>query len=215
MEKPFELGFQGNNNLDLIDSKQINLQLNKNLSSTEILKRNPALEMISAEYCENFGPYLEKLGLACDPKIIVLSSMHHFYYDAQEMEQVRTVINLKELNRIKHVKGFVNSLFHSLPPACNFIGCFVDNKRFNGFMLRNNTSLPVARRNSEAIENGILSQSPFLNILYSFMDSKPYNNLSKLSVTMLLDGFGFKVLDMTELEGLTYFHAKKVSYLNN
>ncbi len=215
MEKTFDYNYRDNRNTETLDNKQISLLVNQSLSSTEISKRNPVLDILSTEFCENFGPYLEKLGLANDPRIIVLSSMHHFYYDSQEMEHIQTVINLKELNRIKHVKGFINSLFHSLRPASNFIGCFADNKKFHAFMLRNNSIQPVRRRNSEAIENGIISQIPFLNMIYSFMDSKTNNSLSRLSVTLLLEGFGFKVLDMTEVDGLTYFHAKKISYTNN
>jgi len=46
--------------------------------------------------------------------------------------------------------------------------------------------------------------------LYSIIDSKTITYLSKSSVTFLLEDFGFKVMDMTLIDGFTYFHAQKV-----
>jgi hypothetical protein len=34
--------------------------------------------------------------------------------------------------------------------------------------------------------------------------------MSERSVTLLLEDFGFRVLDMTEFNGLTFFHSQKV-----
>ena len=42
------------------------------------------------------------------------------------------------------------------------------------------------------------------------MDSKTDAYLSEKSVTFMLGSYGFKVMDMTEFNGLTYFHAQKV-----
>ena len=42
------------------------------------------------------------------------------------------------------------------------------------------------------------------------MDSKTNKYLSRRDVTSLLSDRGFKVLDMTELNGLTYFCAQKL-----
>jgi hypothetical protein len=47
-------------------------------------------------------------------------------------------------------------------------------------------------------------------MLYSLMDSKTNKYMSGRIVTLLLEDHGFKVLDMTELNGLTYFCAQKV-----
>ena len=41
------------------------------------------------------------------------------------------------------------------------------------------------------------------------LDSKTNTYMSQSSISFLLEDYGFKVLDMTELDELTYFHAKK------
>ncbi len=59
------------------------------------------------------------------------------------------------------------------------------------------------------MEYGIVSGVPFINRLYSMMDSKTNTFMSQSSISFLLEDYGFKVLDMTEHDELTYFHAQK------
>ena len=88
-------------NLDLINKQKINSLVNIGGASSDLLKSNSAMKVSGNEDCKNFGEYLEKLGLSGDSNLLILSSMHHYYYDAEEMINVKTVINLKELNQIK------------------------------------------------------------------------------------------------------------------
>jgi hypothetical protein len=200
--------------LENINNQRINALVNLRDAPVDSVKNNPVFEILTSENCENFNNYLELLGLDKDPNLVVLSSQHHYYYDAEEMTNVNTVINLKELNQIKQIKDFLHSIFHILPQKCNFIGCFVDNKKQNGFILNNDPSDFHYRRNSDAIENGIASSSPFLNMLYSMIDSKTNKYMSERSVSLLLEDNGFKVFDMTELDGLTYFLAQKTRVID-
>jgi hypothetical protein len=181
-----------------------------NIKRNDSPETNPASDIMVAEGAESFNNYIEWLGLDKDPNKVVLSSMHHYYFDAEEMKYVKTVINLKELNYVKEIKSFLNSISSILPHKSNFIGCFIDNKKQNGFALRNDFSDYYSKKNSEAIENGIISRIPFLNMLYNLMDSKTNKFFSKLSLTILLEDYGFKVLDMTELNGLTFFCAQRL-----
>lgn len=203
------------NEPDVINNQRINTFIDLGGTPLSLVKNNPVFEILTAEGCENFVTYIEWLGLAKDRNLVVLSSMHHYYYDAEEMRNVKTVINLKELNQIKQINSFLHSIFHILPPKSNFIGCFVDNKKQNGFVLRNNSSDYQSKRNSEAIENGIISRIPFLNMIYSMMDSRTNKYLSGTNVTLMLEDHGFKVLDMTELNGLTYFCAQRLRTADN
>ncbi len=41
------------------------------------------------------------------------------------------------------------------------------------------------------------------------MDSRTNTFMSKSSISFLLEDYGFKVLDMTEQDELTYFQAQK------
>jgi hypothetical protein len=193
------------NKADIIKNQRITMNSKTNDNSVDIIKNNPAFEILTAEGHETFANYIEWLGLAKDPNLVVLSSIHHFYYDVDEMKDVKTVVNLKELNQIKRLDRFLHSMSHTLPPKSNFIGCFIDNKKQNGFALRENSSSFNSQRNSEAVENNILSKIPLLNKIYSMMDARTNKYMSRRNVKFLLENHGFKVIDMTELDGLTYF----------
>jgi len=201
--------------LNINSNQRINTLVNLGGNATDSGKGNPVLKMLATEGCENFARYIELLGLAKDSNIVVLSSLHHYYYDAEEMINVKTVINLKELNQIKQLKSFLHSSFHIFPANCNFIGCFINNKKQNGFVLSTGPSDSYYKRNSDAIENGIVSSSPFLNMIYNMIDSKTNKYMSERSVSFLLGEHGFKVLDMTELDGLTFFCAQSLRTADN
>lgn len=203
------------NKLDVINDQGLNTLVNLGGNSIDSARSNPVLRILTTEDCENFAKYIELLGLAKDLNLVVLSSLHHYYYDAEEMVNVNTVINLKELNQIKQLRDFLHSMFHILPPKCNFIGCFVNNKKENGFVLNTGPSDSYYKRNSDAIENGIVSSSPFLNMIFNMIDSKTNKYLSERSVSLLLGEHGFKVLDMTEQDGLTYFCAQSLRTADN
>lgn len=203
------------NELDVINYQRINSLMSMSGASLDLVKGNPVLKVLASEGSENFVKYLELMGLDKDQNLVVLSSLHHYYYDAEEMTNVRTVINLKELNRIKQIKDFLHSIFHILPPECKFIGSFVNNKKQSGFVLSTNPSDSYYKRNSDAIEKGIVSSSPFLNMFYNMIDSRTNKYMSEKSVTMVLSEHGFKVLDMTEIDGLTYFCAQSLRTADN
>jgi hypothetical protein len=91
----------------------------------------------------------------------------------------------------------------------------VDNEKVNGYALRNNPSFNQDKDNIHAIENDIVSRNPFLNKVYSIMDSRTYKFMSRSSVSFLLEDHGFKIINMTDINGLTYFLAQKVRTVDN
>lgn len=195
---------------DIINDQEIRSLINLGATSNNLVEKNFISEILTAEGCEDFLRYIDELGLTKDPNVILLSSQHHYYYDAEEMNNVKTVINLKELNQIKEIKSLLHSIFHTLPQKTNFIGCFVDNNKVNGYELKTSSSPYQKKISSDEVENGIVSQIPFLNMLYSFMDSRTNKFMSGSSVSLMLEDHGFKVLDMKEINGITYFHAQKI-----
>jgi hypothetical protein len=64
--------------------------------------------------------------------------------------------------------------------------------------------------NFDAVELGLVSRFQFLNRLYNIMDLKTNSYMSEKCVSLMLSVHGFKVMDMTELNGLTFFHSRKV-----
>jgi hypothetical protein len=189
--------------------------LNPPISSVKLMVANEAADNLITEGGEDFFNYVNRIGLAKDPSMLVLSSLHSYYYGTEEINKAKTIVNLKELNQIKQIKSILQSYLQFLPLNCNFVGCFVNNKKVERFVLRNKSNLTGNRNISDSIELGIVSRFPFLNRIYSIMDSKTNTYMSEMSVTVLLKDFGFKVMDMTEFNGLTYFHSQKVGKNNN
>lgn len=195
-------------NRNVLD-RQMNL---KNLNSYKIpdnkSSNREAIDILISEGGESFYNYVKWLGLANEPDLIVLSSEHHYYYDSEEINRLKTIINLKELNKIKNIKNFLQACLNYLPKESNFIGCFTDNEKINGYGLKYRSARDNIR-GLDAIEHGIVSIFPFVNMLYSLLDSKVYKYMSKMNISQLLREYGFKIIDMTEVSGLTLFHSKK------
>lgn len=179
-------------------------------SAVELKAKGNLLEIFAAEGHKSLFSYIELLGLASDPNIIILSSMHHYFYDSEEMKDVKTVVNLKELNKISDIKSFIRSVFNILPPKSYFIGCYIDNQKENVYTFNSNSTIDRSGQNSEDLENGIVSKLPFLNMIYSIIDSRTNNFMSRRNVNLLFEDRGFKVLDQTEINGLTYFCAQRL-----
>jgi hypothetical protein len=183
--------------------------------SINLVSANEAIDNLIKEGGEDFYNYVNKIGLATDPGLIVLSSIHHYFYDTEELNNARTVINLKELNKIRQIRSFLQSQLPFMPSKCNFLGFFVNNTKVDRYALRNSSSFLANKMRSDEIENSIVSRFSFINMLYGLLDSKTNTYLSEFSVTSLLRDNGFKVMDMTEFNGLTFFHSQKVGDIYN
>ena len=143
---------------------------------------------LTAESVKNFFSYLKSFNLSLETDLLILTPNNHYYYNEQELKSVRTLINLKKMNLIKDLDTFLQTLFHILPPNVNFTGCFSDSSTFKG--------------------NGFLSglSSRFNNLL----DFRTNHIMDKKEVSELLEKYGFKIIDMTEMHGLTYFYSQSV-----
>jgi hypothetical protein len=157
---------------------------------------------------EDFYSYLEWLGLAKKPDILILTSSRNYYFDVEDLKNVRVVVNLNQLNKIKRIKDFLQAVFLVLPLKCHFVGCFRD--------LKNQNDQITSKKALHQIDGqGYLSESDegpwnsFLNMFYGIIDSKTNRYLNKKTVQFMLEDAGFKILDITEFNGLTYFCTKK------
>ena len=177
--------------------------------SAEMVISNEAVDKLITEGGEGFYNYVNSRGLSKDSNLIVLSSRHHYYYDSEEMNNAETIVNLKELNQVKEIRNLLYSHLHFLPEKCNFIGRFVNNRKVERYTLSKIVSSKEKIRNSNDVELGIVSRFPFINMLYSLMDSKTNTYLSEKSVALMLGVHGFKVIDMKEVNGVTFFHSRK------
>jgi hypothetical protein len=141
---------------------------------------------------ENFFSYLKSLGLSNEPNLLVLSPGQHYYYDESDLRCVRTLVNLKKLNLVKHLDQFLHSLFRILPPDANFIGCFSDANAHKN------------KGSKSEHSTGLLNS--FLNLL----DSMTEHRMNKNEVSEVLKTHGFKIVNMTEINGVTFFYSQNV-----
>jgi hypothetical protein len=153
-------------------------------------KSNPLFDSLVSEGGENFFHYINWLGLSKDPNLMILSSVHHYYYDFNDLKGVRTLINLKEFNQINHIDTFLNNVYRVLPPKANFIGCFKDNKIHSGI------AVPLYQ------------SFKFLNSLINIIDSKTDRFISRRDIIKMLESHSFRIVDMTEINKVTYFCAE-------
>jgi hypothetical protein len=196
-----------------------NIELNQTIiSNPRFVKRagylgantpKNAIDTLIEEGGESFYNYVNWRGLLREPDLIVLSSKHHYYYDPEEINNAKTIVNIKEINQINQIKPFLHSCLNALSEKSNFIGCFIDNEKINGYKLRNLSDSYADKVKDDDLENGIVSRYPFINMIYSLIDSRTNRYMSKKDISLLLKQFDFKIMDMTEYQAFTFFHAQK------
>jgi hypothetical protein len=160
----------------------ISRDLSEKAASSEVM------DNLIAEGGENFLNYLNRQGLVNDPNTLVLSSNHHYYYDNSELQGVTTLINMKKLNMISHLDSFLNTLCNVMAPKTNFIGCFSDSDNQKDNRLYNRIYKSVI----------------------NFLDSKTDKDIDSKHVSRILETQGYKIMDMTVINGLTYFRTQYI-----
>jgi hypothetical protein len=195
---------------------------NKNITNNQRVKRsshnknpimektkiNPVYERLAGEGHEDFYNYLDWLGLAKNLDLLILTSSHHYYFEVEDLKNVMTVINLNKLNNIKNIKEFLQAIYTVLPHKCYFVGSFTDNKKHNGFLSSKKTYYRIEAEEPGS-DNEMGPWNSFLNMVYGIIDLKTIRYMSEKSVKLLLESTGFKILDMTEFNDLTYFCTQK------
>ncbi len=164
---------------------------------------------LDLEVRQSLIDYLDRMNLIKESGMLVIPSSRHYFYDAEDMKGIRTVITLRQLNHIREVKDFLKQITGLLPLNSNFIGCFSDNRTQSAFADKYGNLPKQMSEKAEAYENGIESRIPFINRMYSFIDLKTNRYLTRRSVTNLLKEAGLELVGMTEINGLTYFHTQK------
>jgi hypothetical protein len=175
----------------VINNKLTSENFNAKLLLHERSFTNPVMENIIAEGGDDLFKYLTWTGLAKEPNLMVLSSMHHYYYDHKDMAGIKTLINLKKLNQVKHLESFLHTLFRILPSKAYFVGCFKNNKQH--------------RKGASFYNSG-----KFFTGIVNIFNLKSERALSKKGVNQLMEEYGFKVIDITDLNGMTFFWAQNL-----
>jgi hypothetical protein len=160
-------------------------------SNSDIMEQSE-MEMLLHHESKDFYNYLHRLKMINgNTNVLVLPNKQHFYYDAQEIQQFNTIINVKKLNHIKKLDDFLYSLYCVLKKDTYFCGCFVNNKNIKNF----NIKLRVYK---------------LFEALILLLDVNRPKHLSEKDVKSLLNAHQFKIMNMKEIRGITYFYAKKI-----
>lgn len=196
-------------NSGVINSQSPNMLLRKYLLTKES-DRDKLYSEVADEVHEDLFNFLSQMGMVSGSGMLVIPSNQHYFYDAEDLKGVDTVINLKQLNYVREIRNFLQTIANLLPPRSKFVGCFIDNKLQNGFPDKYNNLPRQLSEKLEAYENGIESRIPFINRMYSFIDFRTNRYLTRRTVSHLLEECGLQLVSMTELNGLTYFCTEKI-----
>ncbi len=192
----------------------INSQSQNMIFQKHLLLNDSKIDQLNAgladEVHTDLFSFLNQLGMVNTSGLLVIPAGQHYFYDAEDLKGVETVINLKQLNYVKEIRNFLHTIASLLPHKSKFVGCFVDNRSQNGFPDKYNNLPKQLSEKLEAYENGIESRIPFINRMYSFIDSRTNRYLTKRTVSHLLEESGLQLVSMAELNGLTYFCTEKI-----
>jgi hypothetical protein len=158
---------------------------------------------------EDLFGFLRTLGIATERQMIVIPVSRHFFYDAEDLKGISTIVNLRQLNHIREVRNFLKTIVQLLSDNGNFVGCFTDSRIHKDFAHGNQYQQDLRNVKEVAYENGIESRIPFINRMYSLIDARTNRNLTKRRVTSLLLECGLKLIGMNEINGMTYFYTRK------
>ncbi len=168
-------------------------------------------KQLTDEGCEDFYNYINWLDLVNDINIIVLPGTSYFYYHPEDLVNTKTVINLKPLNRIKNLFSFLENVFSILPDYSYLTGCYENNntkKKTEGEHKNIKRIIGKGENGGNHHENRYPGSWLYKGMIRIF-NSGTNRQLSKESITSLLKSAGFTVLDITALNGRTYFCAQK------
>lgn len=138
----------------------------------------------------SFFRYMKRAGLIWGPGLIILSSHEGANYGTVDLKRARTLISLRRLDLIKHLEMFLSSLVRLLPPDTCFVGCFASQQSaFSDKRHPGNLPVRMAR---------FLHHHPAVT-----------DDISFDRVPAILGRSGLVIIDMKEMNGLTYFHSRK------
>ncbi|MCU0455867.1 MAG: hypothetical protein MUE74_06150 [Bacteroidales bacterium] len=170
--------------------KMVASPVSKGRNETRRSSFSPDILALIAEGGYDFFKYFKSLGISRERNLLVLSSKHHYYYDESDLSSVNVLVNLKKLNLIKHLDMFLSSLVRILPPDTTFIGYFSEARYGKRRYFNPEKLLRVITR------------------FESLLDSKAESSMKRDEVSKILEKNGFSIVDMTSMNGNTYFQTR-------
>lgn len=173
---------------------------------------NPMFLEIIDEVGKDVFAYLEKFHITNSQNILFLSYTRHYLYDAEQLKQVDTLINFKSLNRVPHIWYYLFTMNRILPLNGQFVGCFVDYATQRSQMIHGKHSLLGQMfLLSYRVLNRVGPRVPLFRSMQRWSNHGKVKCITRSEATTLLENRGFQVKDMTEIGGVTFFIAQKIS----
>ena len=188
------------------------LKVKESLVTRREPDRGSARESLHSQLCkeesEDFYNYLDWLDLAGIRSNLVLSKENHFLFSEEELQDIELVINLKCLNRFSDLDEWLSNIHDTLSNLTYFTGCFKEDKNlFDETPDYFKYLKSVEKKRYKGARSSAISK--LSSILGRFFGSGDFISLNKDITKKLLRISGFTVLDMTELNGKTYFCVQK------
>lgn len=130
---------------------------------------------------DQFSFYLDSLNIKMNQNILVLTS--HYYYNLDELSHVNAIVHTQELNKVSNLQVLMSNMMKGLSNGTKFIGCFIDNK--------------------------IYYKSKIGYWMFHLIDPENSKYVTRKRVIKLFIKFGLRIVDMTEVNGITYFCVKR------
>jgi hypothetical protein len=176
----------------------------------ETIEKNQVFKKFTEEDGNDFFNYLDLLGFTKVPELIILPRVNHYYYEAEDLKNLKMLVNLRHLNYIKNLMNFLFAIYHILPDLSYFAGSYFVNEKQTVSFSRSQKLQDQVPDSNEMKRKGFAYGMPLLDRMYRLIDFGSKRYLTKGTVSFLLEEALFKVLDMTEINGVTYFCAQKV-----
>ncbi len=206
----------GESTLIFTDNLEVTLKYKKEHLTFDKFRNNPVYNDLVDEAGEEVFQYIEKYKLLEKHHSMILSSIRHYLFGSEEIKQVNTVISLKQINRINQIRFFLQNMNHVLPINGHFVGCFIDYKNHRQTILQNYPFLwGYLLLFTHSFSNRIIPRIPPFSWVHSIFNDNKIKCLTASEARILLDENGFHVIDVTEINGLSYFISKKIRHYKN
>jgi hypothetical protein len=181
-----------------------------NVATTFYKKSNIYYNFIRKEAGEDVFRYFEELGVFQTNEVLILSSRHSFSYDENYLQNIRTIFNLKILNKLPKINALFSKINRVIPIDGYYIGCYEDIFSTQE-RLMDQFSRPVAKVLLWAFYYlpHVILNLPVINVVTSAIGISHNKCLAIKDVQKIMEKNGFSIVMTKRFTKKTFFIAKK------
>lgn len=147
-------------------------------------------------------------------KILFLSS--GYSEKKIDLDNLRTIVDLKKLNHRKDINSYFRSMNEKLPDAGIFIGCAESyTERKKRVQFASSKLLNAVLWATDFIVNRVFPKMPITKNIYHFFSRGKYHVMSKAEILGRLSYAGFEIIDHKTIDNLLYYSSIKTKEPKN